>query len=648
MCCRRADVSLHAYYSRGMASPPPRPVRRRARRGSLERPINARSYRGTWLLVAIPLLIAAFSVKKAPTLPLPSLPPAFDTTAALDLADELAGSIPSRHPGTAGGRRAARWVASKLELDGFTPSIDRFTAEIPGTGRTQLENVVAIAPGRSPQAIVLMAHHDDTGVGPGANDNASGTGALLELARVYASLGGGQGGTTRSGPAHNIIFLSTDGGAFGALGAYRFATHSPNRNRVLAVVDLDAIAGSGAPALQFAGDDPRSPPASLVQTAAARLKEESGSAPRHPGVLAQLIDLGFPFNLYEQAPLVGRGIPAVTLTTAGNRPASSIADTPDRLHVRRLGQMGRATQLLLGSLDQGLDLTPGSSSFVFLGSRFMPGWALELVLIAALVPFLTAVVDLFAYCRRRRIRLIGSIRSYVRRLGFWAWVGLSFLFLTVVGAWPQGAALPPNPSSAAAGRWPALGLIGLVLLACAGWLVSRERLLPRRPVRAEERLAGYAGALLALAVLSLLTAASNPFALIFILPSLHAWLWLPQVRDRAPWVRLAVLAAGFAGPLLLIASMALRFGLGLDAPWYLIELTALGYVPVPAIAIFLAWLAVAGQLIALEAYRYAPYPTAAERAGRGSLRAAVLRVVAGRRTYPDDELAARRAARARH
>ena len=86
--------------------------------------------------------------------------------------------------------------------------------------------------------------------------------------------------------------------------------------------------------------------------------------------------------------------------------------------------MGRATQVLLGSLDQGLELTAGSSSYVFLGSRFLPGWALALVLIAALVPFLTAIVDLFAYCRRRRIRLIGSIRSYVRRLGSgpgWAW-----------------------------------------------------------------------------------------------------------------------------------------------------------------------------------------------------------------------------------
>jgi hypothetical protein len=630
-----------------MASLPPRPVRRRPRRGSLERPINARSYRGTWLLVAIPLLIAAFSAKKAPTLPLPALPPSFDTTAALDLADELAGSIPNRHPGTPGAERAARWVASKFELEGFTPSIDRFGGEIPGEGRTELQNVVAIAPGRSPQAIVVMAHRDDTGIGPGANDNASGTGAMLELARIYASLGGG-GGTAGAAPAHNIIFLSTDAGSYGALGAYRFATHSPYRHRVLAVVDIDAIAGRGTPSLQFAGDAPRSPPATLVQTTATRLREQSETDPRHPGVLAQLIDLGFPFNLYEQAPLVGRGIPAVTLTTGGNRPASSIIDTPDRLQVRHLGQMGRATQLLLGSLDQGLELNAGASSFLFLGSRFMPGWAIELVLIAMLVPFLTAVVDLFAYCRRRRIRLIGAIRSYVRRAGFWAWVGLAFLFLTVVGAWPRGASLPPNVSSTAAGHWPALGLVGLLLLACAGWLVSRERLIPRRPVMPEERLAGYCGALLALALIALLTAASNPFALVFILPSLHAWLWLPHVRDRSPWTRLLLLAAGFVGPFLLVGSIAFRFGVGLDAPWYLMELTALGYVSIPAVAIFLAWLAVAGQLIALEAYRYAPYPTARERGGRGSLTRALRRLVAPPRAAHEDELAVRRQARGRH
>ena len=220
--------------------------------------------------------------------------------------------------------------------------------------------------------------------------------------------------------------------------------------------------------------------------------------------------------------------------------------------------------------------------------------------------------------------------------------------MSLVGAWPRGIALPPNLSSTAADRWPTLGLVGFLLLACVGWLVARERLLPRRPIQPEERLAGYCGALLALAVLALLTAASNPFALIFILPSVHTWLWLPQVRDRPPWVRLLLLAAGFVGPFLLIGSMAWRFGLGLDAPWYLMELTAIGYVPLPAVAIFLAWLAVAGQLIALESYRYAPYPTAAERRGRGPFRTGVRRLANSRRRYPEDELAPRRAARGGH
>jgi len=632
-----------------MASVPPRTERRRPRRGSLERPINARSYRGTWLLVAIPLLVAAFSVRKAPTLPPPSLPAAFDTLAALDLADELAGSMPDRRPGSDGALRASRWVASTLRLQGFTPHTDLFSAKIPSRGRVALRNIVAVAPGRSPTAIVVLAHRDDTGVGPGANDNASGTGALLELARSYANLGAGGGSTARrSGPAHNIIFLSTDAGSFGGLGAVRFATHSVYRDRVLAVVNLDSVAGPGTPSLQIAGDEPRSPPASLVQTAAARLREEASTAPRHPGALAQLLDLAFPLNLYEHAPFVGRGIPAVTLTTTGDRPPSSLTDTPDRLRIRRLGQMGRAAQLLLGSLDQGLELAHGTGGYLFFGPRFMPGWAIELVLIAMIVPFLVAVVDLFAYCRRRRIRLIGAIRSYTRRLGFWAWIGGCFAFLTIVGAWPRGEAQPPNPDSAAAGDWPVLGLLGLLLLGVIGWLVSRERLIPRRPVRIEEQLAGYTGAMLALGILALLTAASNPFALIFILPSLHAWLWLPHMRGRPAWSRLAVLAVGFVGPVILLASTAVRFGLGLDAPWYVTELVALRYVPLPAVAIFLAWLGVAGQLTALEARRYAPYPTAAERPTRGTFQSALRRVLVGSGARrPSDELAERRAARAR-
>src|SRR5438045_3261796 len=137
----KASESPPTYYSHAMASVPPGAERRRPRRGSLERPVNGRAYRSTWLLVAVPLLIAAFSVNKAVTLPPPTLPPSFDTLAALDAADELAGSIPNRRPGTPGGARAARWIASKLQLEGFAPQVDHFEGSIPGRGRVELTNV---------------------------------------------------------------------------------------------------------------------------------------------------------------------------------------------------------------------------------------------------------------------------------------------------------------------------------------------------------------------------------------------------------------------------------------------------------------------------------------------------------------------------
>jgi hypothetical protein len=187
--------------------------------------------------------------------------------------------------------------------------------------------------------------------------------------------------------------------------------------------------------------------------------------------------------------------------------------------------------------------------------------------------------------------------------------------------------LPPPPDTSPAGDWPAVTLTIFAVFVFASWLVGRERLLPRRPVSVEEELAGQTTALLVLAVLALLTLATNAFALIFLLPSLHAWLWLPQVRHSAPWVRAGVLSLGFLGPAILLGSFAWRFELGFDAPWYVLELVAIGYVPLPAIVIALGWFAAAGQLAAIATGRYAPYPEARERPPRGPLRQLVGRLL---------------------
>ena len=595
--------------------------RPRRRRGSLERPVNGPLYRGSVLLLALPLLVPAFTVGRPAPLPAPTLPTAFDTAAAVGLAREFARLHPDRSPGSAGARRAGAWVTEQLRTLGFATRADRFEAEIPGVGRRTLENVSAVVPGQTPQTIVIAAHRDDDGRGPGASDNASGTAALIELARSYAAVPATL--ARRTGPAHTLVFLSTDGGAFGSLGAARFATHSPYRRRVVAVISLDAIAGPGEPRLVIAGDEPRSPAAPLVRTAAARVEEQTGDEPRRPNPLGQLIDLAFPFSVHEQAPFLAERIPAVTLTTGGERPPPPFTDTAARFDVRRFGELGRAARSLLDSLDAGVELTAGSGSYVYLGRTVVRGWAIQVVLVAALFPFLIAAVDLFARCRRRRIALGPAVRSLVRRLGFWLYAGALFALAALVGLWPDGEPRPIAPGTSAAGDWPLLAIGVFSSLAAAGWFLARTRLLPRRPATHEEELAGYTVALLALGVVGLLVIATNPFALVFLLPSLHAWLWLPQVRTGPRWTRAGVVLLGLTGPLLILASFATRYGLGLDAPWYVAALAAVGYVSPVSVLIALAWFAAAGQLFALAAGRYGAYPSASERPPRGLLREAV-------------------------
>jgi Peptidase family M28 len=602
-----------------MAAVPPTATRRRPRPGSLDRPVNGRLYRGTWLLVGLPLLILAFSVARPHPLPPPDVAPAFDAGDAVAVAQDLTGKWPDRVPGTPGARAAAGWFRGQLVPYGLVPVAERFDATVPRLGRLHLENFVVRIPGRVPSAIVVLAHRDNSGPGSGANDNASGTAALVELARTYSRLR----------PTHTIFFVSTDGGAFGGLGAAQFVRHSPERHDVVAAINLDAIGGAARPRLIVGGDTPRTTSATLLETAAARIAAQAGRGPSRPSVLRQLLDLGFPFSVYEQGPFVSREIPAVTITTAGDRPPTGLAAAHARLSEERIGQVGRSAEDLLGTLDQGLEFAQGTSSYVYVGSRIIRGWAIELVLIAALLPFLAVSIDLFARCRRRHIALAAALRSYRSRLGFWIWVAVLFELFTLLGAWPSGAARPPGLTSSAARHWPALSVIGLVTLALLGWLVARDRLIPRRSISPAELLAGHTAAMLSLAVVALLVVATNPFALIFVLPSLHAWLWLPNVAPGRRWTRAGVVAAGYVGPALLVGSFAFRYGLGWDAPWYVLELRALGYVPFAVVLVTVPWLAAAGQVTALAAGRYAPYPDASERPRLGPGRRVLRRIVLG-------------------
>jgi hypothetical protein len=604
-----------------MAVPPPR---RRARRGSLERPVSGRIYRAAWLAAAVPLLVAAFSLGTPVALQEPRLPPSFDGTTAVQFAREFARRNPDRRPGTDGARGATEWVAARLRDYKFTVQRQVFTANVPGLGRQRFVNLVATAPlkpeqdvARSQQTIVIMAHRDNLGRSPGVNDDGSGTGALLELARDIGN----------SSLAHSVILLSEDGGAYGSLGAAEFARNSGLGDRLAAVINLDAIGGSGPPRLEFAGETPRTPGATLVATARSAVSAQAQQEPTRSSAGAQLVDLAFPFTLYGQGPFIAQGIPAVTLTSAGARPPPPGADTLVALNGTRLDELGRSAQILLGSLDSAADVTRGTESYVWVGSRLIRGWTIQFLFLTALLPFLAAVVDLFARCRRRRIALRPALRSLASRLGVWAWVGALFAVFAMLGILTRGEARPIAPDTQAAGDWAVAALFALAGLSLLGWLVARPQLVPRRSVTRPEELGGHLAAMLVLGIVALVVAAQNPFALLFVLPSVHAWLWLPHASDRGRPAALALYALGFAGPLILIASFAFRFQMGLDALWYVLALTSVGYVPVPLVFAFLAWGAVAAQAGALATGRYAPYPAVHERPKRGPVRESIRQVI---------------------
>ena len=136
-----------------------------------------------------------------------------------------------------------------------------------------------------------MAHRDNVGLSQGADDNASGTGALLELARDLGN----------ASLSHPIVLVSTDGGAYGGLGAAHFAETRRFAGRIAALVNLDAIGSGGSPRLEFAGDTSRVPSPTLLATADSSIESETerraetagrARAARRPGLPVQLLRAG--------------------------------------------------------------------------------------------------------------------------------------------------------------------------------------------------------------------------------------------------------------------------------------------------------------------------------------------------------------------
>jgi hypothetical protein len=149
-------------------------------------------------------------------------------------------------------------VARAVAVPGVTASIV-LPVEVLDQGRAP--NVAAILPGSDPalrdEYVVLSAHMDHVGVGApvdgdsiynGADDDASGTTGLLEVAQALASMG--------VRPRRSILFLHVSGEEKGLIGSQWFSDHpTVPIERIVADVNVDMIGRNATDSVVVIGKD---------------------------------------------------------------------------------------------------------------------------------------------------------------------------------------------------------------------------------------------------------------------------------------------------------------------------------------------------------------------------------------------------------
>ncbi len=125
------------------------------------------------------------------------------------------------------------WLVEQYESVGLDPSVFYFFADYPNNDTLDAGNVMAIQRGtKYPDEYVIVSSHYDHPDGPGADDNASGTAGVLEIARVLS-----QYSFDRS-----IIYINFNVEENGQIGALEYSKECARQDmNIIGVFNLDMI-----------------------------------------------------------------------------------------------------------------------------------------------------------------------------------------------------------------------------------------------------------------------------------------------------------------------------------------------------------------------------------------------------------------------
>ena len=210
-----------------------------------------------------------------------------------------------------------------------------------------VHNVAAYLPGQTAEYVIVGAHYDHLGLGDnhslaqsqigsvhhGADDNASGTAGVLELARHFSK--------QSPKPKRGILFLNFAGEELGLLGSGYYATHPElPLDKAVAMINLDMI-GRAKDGKLFVGG---------AGTGTTLRKSLDQVLPRHPGLKVDYSDAGG-YGSSDHTSFTARQVPVLFFFSGLHADYHKPTDTWDKIDTANAVQILSLVADIAGHLE---------------------------------------------------------------------------------------------------------------------------------------------------------------------------------------------------------------------------------------------------------------------------------------------------------
>ena len=223
-----------------------------------------------------------------------------------------------RETGTEGEAKAAKHIVAEMRRAGLQPVQQLFE----GHGTTG-RNIIAVIPGSMEEAVIVGAHYDHLGgdgkkVYCGADDNASGTAVVIDMARRFA----------KKPARRTIILIAFSGEEMGILGSRYYVNHPAAAETPVAMINLDMVGRLRESLIVFGADT------------GDKFKDYLADSPIK---IAYNKDAVGPS---DHTSFVLKGIPAVHLFTGAHPDYHKPGDTADKVNYEGLKQIADLVESL--------------------------------------------------------------------------------------------------------------------------------------------------------------------------------------------------------------------------------------------------------------------------------------------------------------